>query len=350
MVANKTDKAPIALILAGGSGTRFWPMSRKDLPKQYLPLTSSHSLIQETVQRLQPLCTSDRIFIASEKTQAKLIKQQLPEIHNLVLEPLPKNTAACLMLSVSTLLKQGFSLDSPLMVFPADHAIGNTPAFLTALQQALSFVQNREALLTFGIPPTFPHTGYGYIECDGSVEKEICGVKRFTEKPNRETADQFLKAGNYFWNSGIFVWTLRSIVTAFEAFLSASWNRIHNAKSESELAECFKQLPAQPIDTAVLEKSSKVFVLPVPHLEWNDLGSWKALYDFKAGHPQENICLSGELKELESEGCLIKVSPDTQVALVGVKNLVVVQEGNRLLILDKEQDQKVKEISQQFER
>ncbi|NBW99737.1 hypothetical protein EBR03_09210 [bacterium] len=139
-------------------------------------------------------------------------------------------------------------------------------------------------------------------------------------------------------------------MTAFESFLSASWNAIHNAKSESELVECFKQLPAQPIDTAVLEKSSKVFVLPVPHLEWNDLGSWKALYEFKAVHPQENVCLSGELKELESEGCLIKVRPDTQVALVGVKNLVVVQEGNRLLILDKEQDQKVKEISQQIER
>lgn len=350
MAVNKPDQAPIALILAGGSGTRFWPMSRKDLPKQYLPLTSSRSLIQETVQRLQPLCTSDRIFIASEKNQAKLLKQQLPELHNLILEPLPKNTAACLMLSVSTLLKLGFSMDCPLMVFPADHAIGNPTAFLTALTEALDFVQKQEALLTFGIPPTFPHTGYGYIECGDSEKNDICGVKRFTEKPNRETAEQFVKAGNYFWNSGIFVWTLRSIVTAFESFLGSSWSAIHGAQSESELAECFKQLQAQPIDTAVLEKSSKVFVLPVHHLEWNDLGSWKALYDFKTSHPHENICLSGALKELHSEGCLIKVSPETHVALVGVKNLVVVQEGNMLLILDKDQDQKVKEISQHFER
>ncbi len=347
------DKAPIlnpvALIMAGGSGTRFWPLSLKKLPKQYLSLTGSRSLIQETVDRIRSLCQVSDIYIASGNSQEDLLKQQLPDIPNRILEPASKNTAACLMLATRELLKKGYSPNTPIMVFPADHVIGNPGLFFSLLRNALSFVTERESLVTFGITPVTPHTGYGYIEAGALETHAIHQVTRFTEKPDKTTAENFLRRGNYFWNSGIFVWTLRSICHAFEEFCSKSWSQMMQAESPISLAAVFETLPSVPIDTAVLEKSRNVFVIPAQGLGWSDVGSWSALHQLKAAHSHDNVFLGGDIRALESQGCLAKVPENIQVALVGLKDLIVIFNGSTLLIADKGQDQKVKEASQLFE-
>ena len=350
MVENNPKISPIALIMAGGSGTRFWPASQKNLPKQYLKLTGEKTLIEATVERVLPLCRKEDVFISSSLDQESLLKRFLPNIENRILEPVPKNTAACLMLSVAELLKKGYSPRTPLMVFPADHAIGNEHEFQTVLKQALSFCVTKPSLITLGIAPTFPHTGYGYIESGNSSENlSVFSVKRFTEKPNRETAEIFLNKGGYFWNSGIFIWTLEAISQAFDLYLSESWRRIQSSKSAEDLSLVFKNLPSVPIDTAVLEKASNVYVIPAKNLDWSDLGSWSALFDFKAQTANENVFLSGIVKALESEGCLVQVSPKNKVALIGLKNVIVIEHEGQILIADKSLDQKVKDISQQFE-
>lgn len=342
--------SPIALIMAGGSGTRFWPVSQKDLPKQYLRFSDEKSLIQLTIDRIRPLCNLKDIFISSTGAQRNLIREHLPDITNLILEPAPKNTASCLMLSVATLIKKGYPLNTPMMVFPADHTIGNQAQFLSLLKKAVAFASSHSALVTLGIIPTAPHTGYGYIEAETQNKDEsIFSVRRFTEKPDRQTAETFLKKGGFFWNSGIFVWTLGSIAQAFEAYTSKSWNQILNCKSDEELNKVFSELPSLPIDTAVMERAQNVFVIPAGDLKWSDLGSWSALFDLKTKKASDNAFLSGTVKQIDSEGCLVQVGPNTKVALIGARNLVVIEHQGTLLIADKSQDQKVKDICQQFE-
>lgn len=350
MGGSRTLPSPIALIMAGGSGTRFWPLSQKKLPKQYLKLSSDKSLIQLTVDRIRSLCKVQDIYISSGGNQKPLLHEHLPDISNLILEPASKNTAACLMLSVATLLRKGYSPETPMMVFPADHEIGNQEQFLNLMNQALEFACSRESLVTLGIVPSAAHTGYGYIEAASSpVQSLVFPVKRFTEKPDRATAESFLKKGSYFWNSGIFVWTLGAISNAFETFLSQSWNQILEAKSEDQLSRIFSSLPSLPIDTAIMEKASNVFVIPAGDLNWSDLGSWSALFDLKANSSTQNVCLSGQIEQIDAEGCLIQVSPETKVALIGTRNLIVIEHNGILLIAEKSQDQKVKDISQLFE-
>jgi len=346
----KTLNSPIALIMAGGSGTRFWPLSQKNLPKQYLKFSGDKSLIQQTVDRIRPLCNTEDIYISSSGTQQSLLREHLPDISNLILEPLSKNTAACLMLSVATLLKKGYSRNTPMMVFPADHAIGNQTHFVELLKQAVSFACSQNSLVTLGIVPTAPHTGYGYIEAGPKpVLANTFPVQRFTEKPDRKTAESFLERGTYFWNSGIFVWTLGAIASAFELFLSDSWQQILGSNSEESLKKVFSSLASLPIDTAVMEKAKNVFVIPAGDLKWSDLGSWSALFDLKTQNPSENVFLSGNVRMIDAKGCLVQVSQGINVALIGTDNLVVIEHNGNLLIADKSLDQKVKDISQQFE-
>lgn len=350
MGGNNPSYPPLAVIMAGGSGTRFWPLSQKKLPKQYLKLSDDLSLIQKTVERVQNVCALEHIFICSGESQFDLIQKQLPQIKGLILEPQGKNTAACVMLSVAHLLRKGYSLKSPLMVFPADHYIGNLSRFVSLLEQAVDFAQQESSLITLGIVPTSPHTGYGYIETEPApYQGSVYRAKRFTEKPNAETAKGFLSSKRYFWNSGIFIWTLESIVEAFEQHLGDTWKRFLAAREAQEIAGLFATLPSVPIDTAVMEKASNLFLIPADQLEWSDVGSWSALYDLKTKTPQQNVSIGGTLKELDSQGCLVHVSPKTKVALIGIKDLIIVEHEGKILIADKKLDQKVKDISTLFD-
>lgn len=349
MAANKSSLAPVAVIMAGGSGTRFWPLSQKNFPKQFLKLAGSKTLIEQTVDRIKPLCSHQNIFISSGDSQLELLKQFVPEITHIILEPEAKNTAACLMLTVSQLIKNGFSLDTPLMVFPADHTISNQAVFETVMKKALSFAQSQEALVTIGIKPTSAHTGYGYIErSETHTTPSVFKVKRFTEKPKLELATQFIANPHFYWNGGIFVWTLRAISSAFKSYLEPFWSQIQQASTSNQLKEVFSQLPSIPIDTAVLEKAENVFVVPAEDLQWSDLGSWKALFEFHSESPKNNVSLQGSTHSLDSSGCLVYSSSAMKVGLIGVNNLIIVEHEGFLLIAEKDQDQKVKELSQHF--
>lgn len=350
MDANNKLQTQVALIMAGGSGSRFWPLSQKHFPKQYLKFAGDKSLIEQTVDRALRFCSNNDIFISSAKSQEALLKKHLSTVSNFILEPIQKNTAACLMLSVVELLRRGYPEETPMMVFPADHTISNLSEFETTIKKAVAFSLTQPSLITIGITPTSPHTGYGYIEASSKeAGPGVFAVNRFTEKPALELARQFISQPNFFWNGGIFVWTLQSIVQAFETFLEPYWSQILHCKGEEELLRIFSELPSLPIDKAILEKARNVFVIPATHLGWSDLGSWGALYDLHAKKPGANVFLGGQTKQLDSRNCLVHTSSETQVALIGLDNIVVVEHQGTILIMDKTQDQKVKDISLLFE-
>jgi len=341
----------IAVILAGGSGTRFWPLSRKDRPKQYLNLFGESSLIQQTVDRILPLIPQDRIFICSAEDQKRLIEEQLPGISHRILEPEGKNTAVALMLSVVELLRQGFTLDTVMIAFPADHYIRHSTRFLDVLARAVSFARESHGLVTLGIPPTSPHTGYGYIETatDPSTHAADAAMKvrRFLEKPDRKTAETIFRQNNIFWNSGIFIWTLSSLSSAFQKWMPEAWNRISHYRGQKELREIYQSLESIPIDIGILEKAPNVFVFPASDIGWSDVGSWDALYQL---HRSEdgNVNLGGTVSPIESRGCLVKVD-GKKVALVGVEDLIIVECGDTLLIAHRSKDQWVRQAAKTLE-
>lgn len=340
---------PIALIMAGGSGTRFWPASTQQKPKQYLSLWGDESLIQMTAKRVEPLVPSSHLYICSTESQRRWLEEQLPEVAHpgwLVLEPTGRNTAPCLMLSTLTLKKAGYSDDTAMVVLPADHHIANETAFQKLLREAFALAVQTNGLITFGITPTSAHTGYGYIEAGKPLpSSQARTIQRFVEKPDAATAETYYRSGNFFWNSGIFVWTLGSISNAFQRFMPNEWKLLE--QSLSQPATAYAKLPSIAIDVAVMEKSDNGFVLPAPDLGWSDVGSWNALYELRQEqNPTDNVVLSGKVTSLESSGCLVKARSSRQIALVGVEDLVIVEEGDRLLILKRSKDQLVKKLSE----
>jgi mannose-1-phosphate guanylyltransferase len=337
---------PVAVIMAGGSGTRFWPLSKPSLPKQYLKLLGDRSLIQETVARIAPLVSGSRVFIASGLGQAGLLREQLPRTP-LILEPQGRNTAACLILSVVELERGGVSPDTVMFVLPADHHIARGEEFLRLLRQAAELATSTRGLVTLGIVPTSPHTGYGYIEAraGGNGPREVA---RFVEKPTRARAEEFLRRGNFFWNSGMFIWTLGALREAFQRHMPEAWRRISSAHTADELSAAYAATESVPIDVGVLEKASNLYVIPAD-IGWSDIGSWDALHGLLAKEPGDQVVLSGDARGVESRGCLVSVPAGKKVALVGVEDLIVVESEGTLLIARRDQDQLVREASKKFE-
>lgn len=342
MAAEKT----VFVIMAGGSGTRFWPASRKEHPKQFLKLWSERSFLQQTYDRILPLAEPRNIFVCAAKNQKALVEKDLPKTE-LILEPSARNTAPCLMLSVAELLGRGIAPSTPLVMLPADHYMGDPDTFRKSLTRAIEFVRTHKVLVTFGIVPTQPHTGYGYIEAERAGD--IVPVKRFVEKPTREKAESFLRAGNFFWNSGIFVWTLETITDAFTRYMPADWHAIRSAETVGELSGVYHRVTPTSIDVGILEKADNVYVMP-SNFAWSDVGSWGAVFDLRASSPTSNVVLEGAPHFQESEGCLVKAPPGKQVALVGLKNVVVVDEGDRLLVLNRDKDQAVRNVAEVLDR
>lgn len=339
----------IALIMAGGSGTRFWPMSRPEKPKQYLTLLGKRSLIQSTVDRLKKTTATKNIFICSGENQKQLLQEQLPEINNLILEPSGRNTAPCLMLSVATLLAQGYPADSVMGVFPADHFIGNESAFLELLNSAITEAQVTRNLITLGINPTSPHIGYGYIEVEKPTNQgSSYPVKRFIEKPNLQQAEEYLKQGSFFWNAGIFFWRLDVIAQAFQTFMTDEWNLVQLGVRNKNVETIYPQLSRQPIDIAILEKASNVRMIPAA-MDWSDIGSWNALLEHLQNlNHAKNVILPSEnetIRLMESQNCLVVSETSKPIVLIGVDDLIVVESDHGILVTHRTRDQKVKEIS-----
>ncbi len=340
------------VIMAGGSGTRFWPLSRKTRPKQFLPIISRKTMVEETIDRLLPLVPWTKIRTIADAEQTRTIRKLLPKLpgRNLLVEPQARNTAPSLILATAVI-----GLENPkasVVVLPADHLITDTAVFRGQLEAGARVAAQEQKLVTFGIPPTYPSTGYGYIHVSAEPAAEHRGftfhrVLEFKEKPDLEQAKAFLAGGDYYWNSGMFIWTPEVFAAELEANAPAFyllWTKTLTAlkkKSAAGLARVFKSMPALSIDYALMEKAKGVLVCP-GRFGWSDVGSWVALADIwpkgEGGH-----AVRGEAVFVDSRDCLV-YSLDKLTAVVGLKDIIVVDTPDALLVCHKEADQKVRDV------
>jgi mannose-1-phosphate guanylyltransferase len=337
----------IAVIMAGGAGTRFWPLSRENYPKQYLRLFGEKTMLRKTVERLYPMIGPESIYVVSTESQRPLIRENVPEIpeENLIIEPFGRNTAPCIALS-AFFLKQKYADDETMLVLPSDHVIVENNIFLKSVEVANKSAQEG-FLVTFGIKPDYPATGYGYIEVGEKVNDAVNKIKNFKEKPDYKTAKSFLQAGNNYWNSGMFMWNIGTIIDSFkeyapdiyEPFLEIEelWK---NKGLAADVSEIYKYLPQKPVDIAIMEKADKGVVVPVNY-HWNDVGSWRAVAELSEKDNDENtlperaICVNSENNYVYSKKL---------VSLIDIDNLIIVETDDALLITRKEGAEKVKDV------
>ena len=349
------------VILAGGRGTRFWPRSRRTMAKQILALEGKQTMIQQTMARLLPLASASRFWVITNPDLRNEIRRQLGKLpeRQIIAEPIARNTAPAIGLAAHILLR----LDPQAVIgmFPADHVIADEEAFRKAVEHAVQIAASGENIVVMGIQPARPETGYGYIETGGHVSEGVYRVKRFTEKPNLERAQEFVEAGNYYWNSGMFFWSARTLVNALREHFSESaphLEKIAAAFGTRDFDEVFAQDYANceniSVDYAVLEprsakgeRASNLFCIPA-NFGWNDLGSWAALYEHHAlmkgtASSDGNVIEGSGGYTLDAEGNYI-YAPRKFVAAVGVNNLVVVETEDALLVTTRQRSQDVSKI------
>ena len=337
----------IALIMAGGSGTRFWPASRNRKPKQFLKIAGEKSMIQLTVERLKPLMNIQDIYVVTAQTQAQMVQEHLPFLppENIIIEPFGMNTAACIALSVEY-LEMRYAKDTTMVVLPADHVIKKEEAFVASLKQA-DIKAKSGGLITFGILPEYPATGYGYIEAGDAEGDGSYQVSRFKEKPDFATAEAFIKEGNFYWNSGMFAWTLESISAALNEHLPVMAElakkirkRWETESFEADIGEIYAEMPRLPIDIGIMEKARQRYVIPV-ELGWSDVGSFKALYDISAKDAAGNSISAAHLA-MKAKNNYISTGKFT--AIIGVEGLCVVESEDAILICPLDKSEEVKKV------
>jgi mannose-1-phosphate guanylyltransferase len=355
----KTNSNFYPVILAGGRGTRFWPLSRKRRAKQLLALDGKQTMIQQTVSRLLPLAPAKRFWIITNEDSQREIARQIPRLNKnqIIAEPVGRNTAPAIGLAAFILLRS--DPEAVIGMFPSDHVIGDEQRYRQVLEKGIEIAAAGENIVVLGIRPTRAETGYGYIEANLASQREAFPVLRFTEKPYAERAARFMEEGNYFWNSGMFLWSARTLANALREHLPKTapvLEQIANTFGTRKFAETFRRLYPKceniSIDYAVLEprsskgeKSSNIFCLPAD-FGWNDLGSWTALHEHHVAksQPPDGNLISGEgVFTLNASGNYIH-APGKFVAAVGVNNLVVVETDDALLITTREQAQDVGKI------
>ncbi|UCE42466.1 MAG: mannose-1-phosphate guanylyltransferase [Candidatus Aminicenantes bacterium] len=342
-----------AVIMAGGVGTRFWPLSRIKKPKQFLPIISDKTMIEETVFRLLPLIDPSQIYTIANRSQTNTITKLLPQIpeENFLAEPKGKNTAPSLMLATAVIYLQ--NPEAVVIALPADHLIKDAALFLQKLEAAGRGISTLEdVIITFGIPPSFPSTGYGYIQISPQESTELAGetffaVEKFKEKPGIEQAKEFLDAGNHFWNSGMFLWQAKTFPLKLEKYspeLFPFWKKMIKAletKQESLLISAFEDIPSISIDFALMERAQPVWMCR-GDFGWSDVGAWSSLSDLWAKDDRRNA-FRGDGIFLDSANCLVH-NPDKITALVGVEDLIIVDTEDALLVCRKDCDQQVKQV------
>lgn len=338
--------------MAGGIGSRFWPVSTEEFPKQFHDLLGSgDTLIQKTFKRLQGIVPSENILILTNERYKKLVLEQLPEVKEsqLILEPAMRNTAPCILLSALKIQKQ--NPDAVMLVAPSDHWIEDEEAFQKNITTAFENCSENDVLMTLGIQPSFPNTGYGYIEYE-KTEAEIKKVIRFTEKPDYATAKNFLAAGNFMWNAGIFVWSVKSIVQAFEKFSPQMHQLFHNgisdyntSKEETFIKEKYPSAENISIDYAILEKATNVFMLPAT-FDWNDLGTWGSLHEKLTKDEQNNAVVRGNTLLIDARNNMIQTDADKNIVISNLSDFIIVDKGKTLIIVPKEKEQDIKKIQE----
>ena len=341
------------IIMAGGVGSRFWPLSRREKPKQFLDIVGTgETLIQQTYRRFKKSCPEENIFIVTNAEHKNIVIEQLKiDPSRVLLEPFRRNTAPCLAYGTFRILKE--NPNALIAVTPADHLIVKEDVFSEVIQRCYDFAEKNDALITLGIKPDRPETGYGYIQAD--QKKPVKGfnnlqkVKTFTEKPDIDLAKVFLESGDFYWNSGIFIWNIKAILNAIEKHLPDMYNvfdegrELFGTKQEkSFIGKTYAECRNISIDYGIMEKADNVYVMGTD-IGWSDLGTWSSLYEHSAVDRNKNSLIRGDVFSYGTHGNLFNISPGKIAVIQGLKDYIVVDSDNVLLIVKKEEEQNIKQ-------
>lgn len=340
-----------AVIMAGGVGSRFWPVSTPEFPKQFHDmLGTGDTLLQKTFSRLNQLIPKENIFILTNENYEHICLDQLPAIekNQILLEPCMRNTAPCILYAALK-IKQ-INPHGVMIVAPSDHWIENEILFLDHVKQCFDFCSTNNRLITLGIQPTFPNTGYGYIEFEKNNETVFKKVAQFREKPDYETAKAFISAGNFLWNAGIFIWSVETITAAFQQFqpqmfdlFMSGYDRLNTENEKSFINDNYAKSENISIDYAIMEKSNEIYVLPAT-FDWNDLGTWGSLYQKLDKDADENAVINANIVLEDAKGNMIRSQKGKTMIIKGLSDFIIVDENEKLIILPKSDEQAIKAL------
>lgn len=342
------------VIMAGGVGSRFWPLSQENTPKQFIDiLGTGRTLIQQTYDRFEPICPKENFFIVTSSSYRQIVIEQLPEIdpNNILCEPSRRNTAPCIAYASARIRLKNPKAN--VIVSPADHLILKEDEFREIIKKSLNFVANSDTLLTLGIKPAHPETGYGYIQVENkpTSKNQIVQVKTFTEKPNLELAKVFVESGEFFWNSGIFVWSLESIDKAFNKYapevtslFSNSAHLLGTDDEEKTIEKIYYDCKSISIDYAIMEKATNVHVL-VSDFGWSDLGTWGSLYTHSEKDSHGNANIGGKTLFYEAKNNIVNLTSGKTAVIQGLSNYIIIETHDEILICPKENEQQIRQFS-----
>jgi len=350
----KTDNHLV--IMAGGVGSRFWPMSTTDRPKQFIDVLGvGKSLLQLTVERFESICQPENVWVVTNKKYADMVHEQLPDmpITNILCEPCRRNTAPCIAY-VSWRIKSK-NPKANIVVSPSDHVVMDVPEFRRVVKDCLKFTSDSDAIVTLGMKPTRPETGYGYIQADLSANslrnKSIFRVDSFREKPDLDTAKQYIAKNNYFWNAGIFIWNVSTIVNAFRIYqpqmakIFETLMPVYGTQSEqAEIDRMFPECENISVDYAIMEKADEIFVCPA-NFGWSDLGTWGSLQEQSKKDLSGNACIGNDISLFESYNCIIHTTQEKKVVVQGLDGYIVAENNDTLLICKLSEEQRIKQFS-----
>jgi mannose-1-phosphate guanylyltransferase len=338
------------VIMAGGIGSRFWPFSRTNNPKQFHDVLGvGKSMLQLTFDRLHEICPDENVFVVTNKDYKALVQQQLPQLseNQILCEPIGRNTAPCIAYACYKIAQ--IDPTANVVVMPSDHVILKEEAFSRTINQAVEAAGTKEILITLGIKPSRPDTGYGYIQFEDDKDSDLKKVKTFTEKPNLELAKLFVSSGDFVWNSGIFIWNVQSIIKAFNQHLSEiaeifeeGAQKLNTPEEEPFISNAYSQSRNISIDYGVMEKANNVFVL-LSDFGWSDLGTWESLYNMGEKDEKGNV-VDGMAMLYDSHNCIVKTPAHRLVVLQGLEDYIVAEYDNVLMICRRSDEQKVKEF------
>ena len=342
------------VIMAGGIGSRFWPMSTPECPKQFIDVMGcGRSLIQLTADRFDGVCPRENMWVVTSEKYIDIVREQLPEIpeSNILAEPCARNTAPCIAFACWKIKKKHPGAN--IVVTPSDALVIDTREFRRVMEKALRFTDDSSAIVTIGIRPTRPETGYGYIAAANQLQtdKEIYTVDAFKEKPDKETAEKYLSEGSFFWNAGIFVWNVRTITSVMRVYapgIAQIFDRIfpdfYTEKENETIKKLFPTCEAISIDYAVMEKAQEIYVLPAS-FGWSDLGTWGALRGLLPQDKSGNATVGADVRLYESKNCIVHTSEEKRVVIQGLDGYIIAEKDNTLLICKLDEEQRIKEFS-----
>lgn len=345
------------LIMAGGSGTRFWPRSKTKKPKQYLNIFGEESLLQETIHRLATFTKEENIYIVSSATQAEVLEKQTPMLpkENLIYEPIGRNTLPCI--GLAAMYAERENPDGVMVVSPSDHLINNTELFKDTVLAAAKIAEERDGIVTLGITPTFPATGYGYVktadDITGNEKIKQFKVERFVEKPDEATATNYLKEGGFYWNSGLFVFKVSVFLKAVEEFAPALYADLSKIQADlgnpsypQTLDTIYRAVESISVDYGIMEHAKNIYLVE-GNFDWNDLGSWESVYQTDKKDENGNAS-SGEAMFLDTKNSYVYAEENNVVAVVGMEDVIVVKDGNTTLVCKRENAEDIKKIVEQL--